>query len=185
MKIPNRRIPFGHERKLIQAGADSCISCKACRGENHKYGCDSEECPKCRYMIIGCSCDCLSSYESSCIIQALYEKFSSLEEALNDMVGGEAERQQKSSYLDHAAVQYIFENVPKDVRSELVGEFRRRFPLLLPHIEDAQGTPYYTAEQLSQTLNVPLHEVQEKVDAMLEAGKDIRFLRTPAPKKVH
>lgn len=185
MKIPNRRIPFGHEKKLVQAGADNCNSCKVCRGENHKYGCDAEECPQCGCMIIGCSCDCLSSYESSFIVQALYEKFTSLEEALSDMVGGGVERKQMSSYLDHAAVQYIFKNVPKDVRSELIGEFRKRFPLLLPHIEDARGTPYYTAEQLSRTLNVPLQEVQEKVDAMLEAGKDIRFLRTPVSKKVH
>jgi hypothetical protein len=183
MKIPNRRVPYGHEKKLIQVGADSCVRCKAHRGENHKYGCDSEECPQCGSMIIGCCCDCLSNYESSCIIQALCRKFSSLEDALSDMVGSWEGR--KSSYLDHAAVQYIFENVPKDVRSELVDEFRRRFPLLLPHIEDAQGTPYYTAEQLSKTLNVPLREVQEKVDAMVEAGKDIRFLRAPAPKKVH
>jgi hypothetical protein len=183
MKIPNRRVQFGHEEKLIQTDVDCCSGCGVSRGENHEYGCDSEECPRCQCMIIGCSCDCLSSYESSRIIQALYRKFSSLEDALNDMVAGKSEP--KSCYLDHAAIQYVYENVPKNVRNQLISEFRKKFPLLIPHLKDAQGKPYYTAEQLSKTLNIPLLEVQEKIDAMVEAGREVSFIRVPDLKIVH
>ncbi len=183
MKIIKKRILFGHEMKLLQSGAEHCSSCNANRGTYHNNGCDSEECPQCHCMVIGCSCDCLSSYESSHIVQSLYRKFASLEDALNDIVNSTSG--QKSSYLDHAAVQYIFENVPEEVRNELIGEFRNRFPLLIPHLEDAEGTPYYTAEQLAQTLNVPLQEVQEKIDAMMEAGRNIKFFEDPDSGKVH
>lgn len=181
--MKKKRIPFGQEGKLLQKETADCTSCGVTREENHQYGCESEECPECGCMIIGCSCDCLCSHESSHIIQALYKKFTSLDNALKDM--SEKESQQKSSYLDHAAVQYIFNHVPEDVRDKLVGEFRRKFPLLIPHLEDDQGTPYYTAEQLSQTLNIPLQEVHEKIDAMVEAGKDISFIETQDFKKVH
>jgi len=99
------------------------------------------------------------------------------------MVTGKPES--KSCYLDHAAIQYVYENVPKNVRNQLIGEFRKKFPLLIPHLEDAQGKPYYTAEQLSKTLNIPLLEVQEKIDAMVEAGREISFIRAPDLKKVH
>lgn len=182
MNIRHNRIPFGDEINLIQPGTGECDNCRAGRGKPHKYGCESEECPQCHHMIIGCSCDCLSSYDSSHIIQSLYKKFSSLEEALNDMASSHSE---KSSYLDHAAVQFVFENVPKEVRNELVGEFRKKFPLLIPHIQDEEGRPYYTAEQLAKTLNVPLQEVQEKIDAMIEAGREISFFEDPQSGKVH
>jgi hypothetical protein len=42
-------------------------------------------------------------------------------------------------------------------------------------LQDETGYGYYTAEQLSLALQIPLAEVHEKIEAMVAAGQGVRF----------
>ncbi|HBG18225.1 MAG TPA: hypothetical protein DDY32_02840, partial [Desulfobulbaceae bacterium] len=53
--------------------------------------------------------------------------------------------------------------------------FQENHPGLVPQLQDETGFGYYTAEQLSVALHIPLAEVNEKIEAMVAAGQGIRF----------
>ena len=53
--------------------------------------------------------------------------------------------------------------------------FASSHPGLVPLLRDGEGRGYYTAEQLSQALAIPVAEVHERVGAMVEAGQKVRF----------
>ena len=181
MKKHDSRIRFGAETVLVQVDA-VCRSCGAGKGRLHRPGCPDEECPGCAKAIIGCRCESLSPYEAEKIIHGLYAQFDNLEGALSS--AGE-KGLKGSSYLQHAAIRYIFNHIPESARKEIEEAFHLRFPELVPLLQDEEGQGYYTAEQLAEVLNIPLAEVNERIEAMIIAGQPIRTPEGKVLRKVH
>ena len=170
---------------MVQAGRDSCGQCGCRREEEHKAGCDGEECPVCGKMLIGCCCDALSPHDAEKIILALYRQFNNLESALQAAGEDGCSSTSKSSYLQHAVMRYIFEHVPEEARTELARVFHLRFPGLVPQLQDEEGRGYYTAEQLAEALDIPLAEINERIEAMVTAGRTISTGDGRKLRKVH
>ena len=167
------RIQVGAEQTMIYGGA--CPGCSQPAGEDHNFGCRNEQCPKCHRILIGCNCNCLSPYDSARTIKALYGQFVSLADAVAVVSAAEAGRGGEESYLVHAAMQYLYENIPEAARAGLNRLFQENHPGLVPQLQNETGFGYYTAEQLSVALRIPLAEVNEKIEAMVAAGQGIRF----------
>jgi len=185
--IPLARIPFGKEIHLGE-NEEVCSFCGCQHGALHAFGCSNEECPECHQMLIGCGCDRLSTLDSTRIIQGLARQFQSLDEAL--AVAGVSERHPEGSaenfsYLHHAAIQFIFFQLPQEARAEIGRVFQIRFPSLTPVAVDNAGHGYFSAEQLSQALGMPLAEVHERIEAMIAAGQGLRFADIKNLHKVH
>lgn len=170
---------------MVQPGSGSCGQCGCPPGEVHQPGCAGEECPSCGKMLIGCCCELLSPYDGETIILALYRQFSNLENALQAAGEEGCSSAGKSSYLQHAVMRYIFENVPEEARTEIAKVFHLRFPGLVPQLQDEEGRGYYTAEQLAEALDVPLSEINERIEAMLTAGRTISTGDGRKLRKVH
>jgi hypothetical protein len=167
------RVPVGSE--LVLSCHPTCPECQRSKGEVHTFGCVHEECPECRKIVIGCHCNCLSPSDAEKIIKALHDQFLTLADAVEVVTTPRAEPGQDASYLIHAAMQYLYENVPSAIREDLNRGFQESHPSLVPMLQDAAGYGYYTAEQLSVALQISLAEVHEKIDAMVAAGQGIRF----------
>jgi hypothetical protein len=166
------RVRVGEEQAMTSSG--ECPGCRRPTGEMHDCGCGHEECPNCHKILIGCHCNSLSPFDSARIIKALHGQMGSLADAVQvvmakDVKGGE------TSYLIHAAMQFLYENVAEEDRIELTRTFQENYQGLVPLLRDENGHGYYTAEQLSAALHLPLGEVREKIDAMITAGQGIRF----------
>jgi len=184
MRNYRKRVPFGEEKNLFHPGREHCEQCGCLRDEPHTPGCAGEECPACGKMLIGCCCEALSPHDGELIITGLYHQFNDLETALQ-AAGEEGCGAGGSSYLQHAVMRYIFENVPETVRSEIVQVFHWRFPGLVPMLQDEQGHGYYTAEQLAEALDIPLEEINERIEAMISAGREISTGKGRKLRKVH
>ncbi|EKD34626.1 MAG: hypothetical protein ACD_75C02256G0003 [uncultured bacterium] len=167
------RVRVGSEQAMICSS--ECPGCRRPVGETHSLGCQYEECPGCRKTLIGCNCNCLSPYDSARIIQALHGQFSKLADAVEVVTAAESGRGGEESYLIHAAMQFLYENIPAAARDGLHRLFQENHPGLVPQLQDETGYGYYTAEQLSVALRIPLAEVHEKIEAMVAAGQGIRF----------
>jgi hypothetical protein len=166
------RIAVGGEKRLKSGGA--CRDCGQQPGALHSPGCPGEECPECGALLIGCACTCLAPGEGERIIKALRDSFASPEDALQ-VVMGPIKGLGKPSYLVHAAMHALYDQLPPTARAELHRHFSLRHPALVPLLRDSHGHGYYTAEQLALALAIPLAEVQERIEAMVEAGQGIRF----------
>lgn len=185
MKDYKTRVSFGSESYMIQAGGEKCSECGCNCEQLHIPGCAGEECPQCRKALIGCCCECLSPYDGEKIIQGIYRQFASLESALQAVGEEHCQAIPNSSYLQHAAMRYIFDNVPETAKTEISRAFHLRFPGLVPRMQDEEGRGYYTAEQLSEALDIPLSEVNERIDAMVTAGKGIAVAHGKKMRKIH
>lgn len=166
------RIAVGAEKRLKSGGA--CRDCGQPQGALHSPGCPGEECPGCGALLIGCACTCLAPGEGERIIKALRDCFASPEDALQVVMSSES-GVEKPSYLVHAAMHALYDQLPPTARAELQQSFSLRHPALVPLLRDSHGHGYYTAEQLALALDIPLAEVQERIEAMVEAGQGIRF----------
>ncbi len=185
MKNYKKRVPFGAEKVMIQAGRQYCNECGCPHEIEHMAGCTGEECPQCGKALIGCCCESLSPFDGEKIIQGIYSQFTGLENAMQ-AAGDEACRTGgSSSYLQHAAMKFIFDNVPDTARTEISKAFHLRFPGLVPVLQDDEGRGYYTAEQLSNALDIPVKEVNERIEAMLTAGKDIHLGKGKKLRNIH
>jgi len=169
----SRRVPVGSES--TGECSPSCPACHRSAGAMHAFGCAHEQCPECGKFLVGCACNCLSVDLSEKMIKALHDQFTCLEDAVQIVAAGGLGHGGEASYLLHAAMQYLYENVAEDVRDELNRDFHTNHPQLIPLLQDEKGLGYYTAEQLSLALQIPLAEVHEKIEAMLAAGQGIRF----------
>lgn len=185
MKNYAKRLPFGAERHMVQAGNETCGQCGCPQEQTHLPGCAGEECPACGKLLIGCCCQRLSPYDGEKIIQGLYHQFRDLHSALQVAGEGNCPSGGKSSYLQHAVMRYIFEHVPDTARTEIARAFHLRFPGLVPHVQDEEGRGYYTAEQLSKALDIPLQEVNERIDAMATVGRSIEMGEGKKLRKIH
>ncbi len=172
LKKYSARIPVGAEQTLT--GGGPCSVCGQPAGIVHSFGCANEECPSCHKILVGCSCNCLSSADAEKIIKVLHDQFTCFGDAA-EVVAADPDPGRDSSYLVHAAMQYLYEHLPPAVRDDLHRDFQTSHPDLVPLLQDENGFGYYTAEQLSATLQIPLTEVYEKIEAMLDAGQGIRF----------
>jgi hypothetical protein len=173
MKKYLARLPVGAERDLILGG--DCPGCGRPPGELHSFGCRMEECPKCHRILIGCNCSCLSPHDSAGLIKALHDEFAGLAEAVEVVSSTDAGQGGEESYLVHAAMQFLYENIPDQARAGLNRLFQEKHPGLIPQLQDDSGYGYYTAEQLAVALRIPIAEVHEKIEAMVAAGQGIRF----------
>jgi hypothetical protein len=171
-KYPDR-IVVGSERMLNCT--NECPECGMEKGQMHTLGCAHEECPLCRKFLIGCHCNCLSPGDSEKIIKSLHRQFTDLVDAALVVTAAGIEPGGRPSYLIHAAMQFLYENVSETTREELNRGFQECHPGLVPQLQDESGYGYYTAEQLSQALQIPLSAVHEKIDAMVAAGQGLRF----------
>ena len=181
------RIPFGKETN-IRLDEETCPVCGCQHGALHAFACSNEECPSCHTMLIGCNCDCLPAVDSARIIQRLVSQFQNFDQAL--AIAGIDENNPHGatvncSYLYHAAIQFIFFQLPQEARAEIGRVFQIRFPSLTPIAVDDAGHGYYTAEQLSQALDMPLDEVRERIEAMIAAGQGLRVADIKNLRKVH
>jgi hypothetical protein len=167
------RVRVGSEQTAVFGS--ECPGCRRPAGEAHSFGCQYEECPQCRRTLIGCNCNCLSPYDSARVIKALHDQFGRLADAVEVVTAGEKGDGREESYLIHAAMQYLYENIPDAARDGLHRLFQESHPGLVPQLQDESGYGYYTAEQLSVALRIPLDEVHEKIEAMVAAGQGIRF----------
>lgn len=167
------RIAIGAE-KVVSSSCGGCRDCGQPQGSLHRHGCPGEECPKCGGLLIGCPCTCLAPGEGERIIKALRHSFSSPEEAVQ-MVLAQDLGMNRPSYLLHAAMHCLYEHLPSEARIELQRDFTNRHPALVPLLRDDKGNGYYTAEQLAKALDIPLADVQERIEAMVTAGQGIRF----------
>jgi hypothetical protein len=185
MKAYKERIFFGSEKLLIQAGVRRCETCRVRPGKLHVPGCAMEECPLCGRALIGCDCSILSPWDAEKVIQGLYDQIENLETALGSADGGGPGKGVAPSYLQHAVMKYIFNNVPDTARKEIEEAFHIRFPGLVPQLQDEYGRGYYTAEQLADALGIPLQEVHERIDAMLTSGQKVETSEGRHLRKVH
>lgn len=185
MKTYKERIIFGSEKQLIQAGARRCETCRVRSEKLHVPGCAMEECPICGKALIGCNCGALSPWDAEKIIQGVYDRIENLEKALGAADESNCKKNNPPSYLQHAVMKYIFDNVPDTARKEIEEAFHIRFPGLVPQLQDEEGRGYYTAEQLAEALGIPLQEVHERVDAMLTAGQKVETSEGRHLRKVH
>ena len=185
MKRYHKRVVFGEEKKLLQPGARHCESCGCAGQELHAAGCSAEECPACGKALIGCCCESLSPYDAEKIIQGLFRQFESLEAALEASGDETCTGGTGSSYLQHAVMKYLFAHMPLSARQEITEIFHSLFPDLTPHLQDEEGRGYFTAEQLSHALGIPLSEVQERIDAMVASGQVIQTPDGKLVRKVH
>lgn len=80
------------------------------------------------------------------------------------------EKKSGVSYLVHAAMQYMFENIDERGREKISHELHTSFPALKPTHYDKNGTGYYTAEQLAIAFDVSTQEIEEKISALSAAG---------------
>ena len=167
------RVTVGSE--LAMAYRPACPGCMRQEGETHDFGCADEECPMCRKILVGCHCNCLSPTDSAQIIKRLHDQFMSLTDAIEVVMGLVSGPSPDASYLTHAAMQYLYENMTIEVRADLNRGFQESHPDLVPLLQDEAGYGYYTAEQLSLALQIPLSEVHQKIEAMVTAGQGIRF----------
>lgn len=170
---------------MTQPGGAACEQCGCGLDDLHQPGCGAEECPTCGKILIGCCCQDLSPLDGEKVVVALYRQFTDLASALKatgeegwSAAGG-------SSYLQHAVMRYIFDNVPDSARTEIARVFHLRFPGLVPQLQDDEGRGYYSAEQLAQALDVPLQEINERIEAMVEAGRDLATGVGRKLRKVH
>lgn len=166
------RIAVGAETRVKSGGA--CRDCGQAPGALHTPGCPGEECPGCGALLIGCACTCLAPGEGERIIKALRDSFASPEDALQVVMSSES-GVEKPSYLVHAAMYALYDQLPPTARAELQHSFSLCHPALVPLLRDSHGHGYYTAEQLALALDIPLAEVQKRIEAMVEAGQGIRF----------
>lgn len=166
------RIRVGGEQALVEGG--TCPACDQPAGTYHRFGCRNELCPKCQRFLIGCNCNCLAPVDSARTIKALHGEFVSLADAVAVVSSAETGGGEES-YLVHAAMQYLYENIPEAARAGLNRLFQANHPGLVPQLQDETGFGYYTAEQLSVALRIPLAEINEKIEAMVAAGQGIRF----------
>ena len=185
MPIYHKRVEFGSEKQLQQAGKERCGVCGCLVGEAHVAGCEAEECPVCAQVIIGCSCAGLSPHEGERIIGALYRRFQDIESALHVAGEGRGDSDGGASYMQHAVMRYIFEHVTDEAREEIVRVFHLRFPGLVPQLQDDDGRGYYTAEQLAEALDISVGEVNERIEAMISAGDGVATGRGRKLRKVH
>ncbi len=185
MKDYKTRVSFGSESFMIQAGAEKCSECACDLDQLHVAGCAGEECPQCAKALIGCCCECLSPYDGEKVIQGIYRQFASLESALQAAGEERCQSAVNSSYLQHAAMRYIFDNVPDTAKTEIARAFHLRFSGLVPRMQDDEGRGYYTAEQLSEALDIPLNEVNERIDAMMSASNGIAVAQGKKMRKIH
>ncbi len=176
------RIRVGEEQALSFNG--ECPGCRQPPGALHGCGCGHEECPGCRQILIGCHCNSLSPLDSARIIKALHGQFKMLADAVQVVMATNVQ-DGEASYLIHAAMQYLYENVAEEARLEVTRSFQENYQGLVPLLKDEQGHGYYTAEQLAAALRIPLAEVQEKIDAMVAAGQGIRIGDTIRMDKVN
>jgi hypothetical protein len=167
------RVPIGLEQQMLCSPV--CPGCHGKAGELHACGCAYEECPGCRTILVGCHCNCLSVVDSAKIIKALYDQFANLTDAVEVVTTVSTEPGRDASYLTHAAMCYLYENVPPAIQADLNRGFQESHPDLVPLLQDETGYGYYTAEQLSLALQIPLAEVHEKIEAMVAAGQGVRF----------
>lgn len=168
------RVPVGGG-PVMPEESGGCPECQRQKGELHRFGCAGEPCPACGKILIGCCCNRLSPADSARIIKALHDRFTGSAAAAAVIAGAGEEAGRDVPYLVHAAMQYLYENLPAEVRVELHRSFQESHPDLVPLLQDEHGYGYYTAEQLSQALNISLAEVNEKIEAMIDAGQGIRF----------
>ena len=167
------RILVGSEQTM--GYHNECSGCGMPAGAMHSFGCANEECPGCHKILIGCHCNCLSPADSAKIIKVLHDQFTNQADAVQVVTVTETVPGRNASFLMHAAMQYLYENIPQATRAELNRGFQERHPGLVPLLQDETGYGYYTAEQLSLALQIPLADVHEKIDAMVDAGQGIRF----------
>jgi len=165
-----KRIPFEKEQNSATHHSDRCPSCQMANGELHMPGCPEEICPKCQGFIIDCGCNCLSSLDSTLIIQALYLKFTDINSALQATNRSTNTKSKKPSYHIHAAMQFLFEQIDDKAKDEITKKMINSFPTLKPALYDQEGTGYYTAVQLAETFNVSVEEINSRVEALAAAG---------------
>lgn len=185
--IYRSRVLVGKEYGVVVG--ERCQECGRSCGEEHAPGCSMEQCPACRRMLIGCSCNSLCPYEAEKIIATLYAKIRSMEDALAALESmGEADtdcEKAGNSYLLHATMRYLFDNMPESKRAELESVFYQHHPQLVPQLYDEEGRRYYTADQLAEALNLPLEKVRMQIDAMAASGQGIRFANGIRLKPLH
>ena len=146
------------EQKIRTGQSEKCPTCLVPRGTPHNPGCFEEECPQCHKFIIGCDCLCLSDHDGSLIIQELYRQFSDINQALQ---ATRTKKDKKSnSYLEHAAMQYMFEKIDTKSQEELSRNLHTSFPALKPTLYDKDGIGYYTAEQLAKAFGITINEIK-------------------------
>lgn len=185
MKAYKKRVPFGEEQQLVQAGGGACTSCGCRLHELHSAGCSAEECPCCGKALVGCCCEVLSPYDAEIIIQGLFSQFENPEAALAAAGDENCTDGNGSSYLQHAVMKYLFAHMPESAKQEITETFHSLFPNLIPHLQGDDGRGYFTAEQLAAALGIPLQEVHERIDAMVASGQVIQTPEGKLVRKVH
>ena len=184
-EIYRSRIHVGDERDLVVIVSGKCAECEQPCGEEHVPGCSQEQCPACSGMIIGCGCNCLCPHEAEKIIARLYAAMDSMEGALAVLESDKLNSERGHSYLVHAAMRFLFDNVPEGRRAELETAFFQQYPGLVPQLRDENGYGYYTADQLAEALNLPLEKVRMQIDAMVASGQGVKFAKGIRLKPVH
>ena len=180
-----KRVPYGSEQKTAAVRLNHCPSCRVVRGSLHKPGCSEEECPCCHGFVIGCQCNCLSTLDSTLIIQALYRQFTDLYCALQAANLHENNEKKGTSYLVHAAMQYLFEHIDEKSRDEINKKILISVPILKPSLYDEDGTGYYTSEQLAKAFDVSVEEINDRIEALSSAGFVIKKNEIENLKKSH
>lgn len=51
------RIPYGNEERFQTPAGVTCHDCNVKIGQFHHVNCDMEECPKCGFQLLSCSCE--------------------------------------------------------------------------------------------------------------------------------
>jgi hypothetical protein len=66
-----RRIKYGDEKwfdennkliDMLEFSKNPCHDCNAIRGQYHCFGCDVEQCPRCKNQFLGCGCKLKKDY---------------------------------------------------------------------------------------------------------------------------
>lgn len=179
------RITFGKEQCLNLGFGPSCPACGVERGLPHEYGRPAEECPRCGTPVIDCHCECLAPWDEFRITKAIEATFSSLDDAYAAGAGAGNRKADAMSYTDKAAVLYVIENVPPEMKTEINRGFAALFPGLHPCGTNEQGERMYSSVDIAKALEVDHDEITETISNLVAEDVLDSLPREPQGTRVH
>ncbi len=183
MKSYYARLPFGHEQRLNLGFGDNCPVCNVKRGQEHDYGCIGEECPECHRPIVDCYCECLQPGDAIRITLAIEKMFTCMDDAYNAGAGAGKRNADTLTPTDKAAMAYVMNNVPPELKAKFDAGFKDLFPDIKPCSTNEKGEKMYSVNAIAEALGMDKDEANEMAHAML--GEDGVKVIPPLPAGCH
>jgi len=168
MKEYYARLPFGTEQRLNLGFGSTCPACDVVRGSLHEFGCMAEECPECHRPVVSCYCECLQPKDEIRITMAIEKTFTSMEDAHRAGAGAGKRNAATLTPTDKAAIIYVTNNAPPELKKKFDQGFLKIFSDLKPCGTSREGKPVYSTADIAKALGEDVAEINETAAAMAE-----------------